>query len=113
MGHVDEPAVLLHAEEAFRSAGLWSLAVGLGVAAVGAVALSLLAARRIGSTVDRLADAAERRIPVGLARDGGWGDTTLDLPGGTWHDLLTGTRTDGRLADLLAVHPVALLVKES
>ncbi|HSU03681.1 MAG TPA: malto-oligosyltrehalose synthase [Nocardioides sp.] len=53
------------------------------------------------------------RLPIGLARAGGWGDTTLDLPDGTWHDLLTGTRTDGRLADLLAVHPVALLVKES
>ena len=52
------------------------------------------------------------RLPVGLARDGGWGDTALDLPEGTWHDLLVGTRTDGRLADLLAVHPVALLVKE-
>ena len=57
--------------------------------------------------------AVATRLPVGLARDGGWGDTTLDLPEGTWHDLLTGTRTDGRLADLLAVHPVALLVKES
>jgi len=53
------------------------------------------------------------RLPVGLALAGGWGDTTLDLPDGTWHDLLTGTRTEGRLADLLAVHPVALLVKEA
>ena len=53
------------------------------------------------------------RLPVGLATTGGWGDTRLELPEGSWHDLLTGTRTDGRLADLLAVHPVALLVKES
>ena len=53
------------------------------------------------------------RLPVGLATAGGWGDTRLELPEGSWHDLLTGTRTDGRLADLLAVHPVALLVKES
>lgn len=60
VGHVDEPAVLFHAEEAFRSAGLWSLAVGLGVAAVGAVALSLLAARRLTVAVTRLADAADR-----------------------------------------------------
>ena len=53
------------------------------------------------------------RLPVGLERRGGWGDTTLDLPAGTWHDVLTGASTDGRLADLLGVHPVALLVKES
>ena len=53
------------------------------------------------------------RLPVGLARAGGWGDTRLELPEGSWHDLLTGTRTDGGLADLLAVHPVALLVKDA
>lgn len=52
------------------------------------------------------------RLPVGLAAAGGWGDTTLDLPPGTWHDVLTGLDTDGRLADLLAVHPVALLVRK-
>ncbi|NYE35261.1 (1-_4)-alpha-D-glucan 1-alpha-D-glucosylmutase [Nocardioides cavernae] len=51
------------------------------------------------------------RLPVGLAAAGGWGDTVLDLPEGRWHDLLTGLDTDGRLADLLAVHPVALLVR--
>lgn len=52
------------------------------------------------------------RLPVGLAAAGGWDDTVLDLPAGTWHDVLTGTRTTGRLDDLLAVHPVALLVRE-
>ena len=36
----------------------------------------------------------------------------LDLPPGTWHDVLTGLDTDGRLVDLLAVHPVALLVRK-
>lgn len=51
------------------------------------------------------------RLPVGLAPDG-WGDTALDLPEGRWHDVLTGLDTDGRLADLLAVHPVALLVRK-
>jgi (1->4)-alpha-D-glucan 1-alpha-D-glucosylmutase len=50
------------------------------------------------------------RLPVGLADD--WGDTRLDLPPGTWHDLLTGRTTDGGLFDLLADHPVALLVRE-
>ena len=52
------------------------------------------------------------RLPVGLATAGGWQDTTLDLPPGRWHDVLTGASTDGRLADLLATHPVALLVRE-
>ncbi|CAM3689314.1 malto-oligosyltrehalose synthase [Nocardioides zeicaulis] len=52
------------------------------------------------------------RLPVGLAAAGGWADTTLDLPEGRWHDVLTGLDTDGRLADLLAVHPVALLVRK-
>ena len=52
------------------------------------------------------------RLPVGLEAAGGWGDTALDLPPGTWHDVLTGLDTDGRLADLLAVHPVALLVRK-
>lgn len=51
------------------------------------------------------------RLPVGLAAAGGWGDTTLDLPEGRWHDVLTGLDTDGRLAGLLGTHPVALLVR--
>ena len=76
------------------------------VAASGTAADHVLAFDRGGAIT------VATRLPVGLARDGGWGDTVLDLPDGTWHDLLTGTRTDGRLADLLAVHPVALLVKE-
>ncbi|WP_343908580.1 malto-oligosyltrehalose synthase [Nocardioides aquiterrae] len=52
------------------------------------------------------------RLPIGLAAAGGWGDTALELPPGRWHDVLTGATTDGRLADLLATHPVALLVRE-
>ncbi|MDZ5660309.1 malto-oligosyltrehalose synthase [Nocardioides sp. S-58] len=52
------------------------------------------------------------RLPVGLAAAGGWGDTALDLPEGRWHDVLTGLDTDGRLDGLLAVHPVALLVRK-
>jgi (1->4)-alpha-D-glucan 1-alpha-D-glucosylmutase len=51
------------------------------------------------------------RLPVGLAAAGGWGETVLDLPEGRWHDLLTGADTDGKLADMLATHPVALLVR--
>jgi (1->4)-alpha-D-glucan 1-alpha-D-glucosylmutase len=52
------------------------------------------------------------RLPVGLDAAGGWGETSLELPDGRWHDVLTGTPATGRLADLLATHPVALLVRE-
>jgi (1->4)-alpha-D-glucan 1-alpha-D-glucosylmutase len=52
------------------------------------------------------------RLPVGLDRRGGWGDTTLDLGGEGWRDLLT----DRHVSDLtchavLDVLPVALLVR--
>ncbi|WP_372728433.1 malto-oligosyltrehalose synthase [Nocardioides sp.] len=51
------------------------------------------------------------RLPVGLGERGGWGDTSVDLPDGTWRDVLTGRTAAGtaRLADLLADLPVALL----
>jgi (1->4)-alpha-D-glucan 1-alpha-D-glucosylmutase len=54
------------------------------------------------------------RLPVGLRRRGGWGDTELVLPAGHWTDVLTGGRFAGpavRLADLLTAYPVALLAK--
>ncbi|GAC1325327.1 MAG: malto-oligosyltrehalose synthase [Mycobacteriales bacterium] len=53
------------------------------------------------------------RLVAGLERSG-WGETTLELPAGRWRDALTGVETHGgavRLADLLAVFPVALLVR--
>ena len=48
-GHADQPLVLAHAGEAFRSAGVISLAVGLAIAALGALALGLFVARRIAA----------------------------------------------------------------
>lgn len=55
------------------------------------------------------------RLPVGLARKGGWGDTTVDLPLGSYRDAVSGTvihaqGTPIRAADLFADGPVALLV---
>jgi (1->4)-alpha-D-glucan 1-alpha-D-glucosylmutase len=53
------------------------------------------------------------RLPVRLERDGGWRDTVLPLPAGTWTDALTGRAgLSGAvpLADLLARYPVALLL---
>jgi len=52
------------------------------------------------------------RRPVGLARRGGWGDTVVRLPAGSWREEVTGR--DGfsgtvPLADLLHDLPVALL----
>jgi (1->4)-alpha-D-glucan 1-alpha-D-glucosylmutase len=42
----------------------------------------------------------------------GWQDDEVALPAGSWHDLLTDRPvTSGRLADLLADFPVALLVR--
>jgi (1->4)-alpha-D-glucan 1-alpha-D-glucosylmutase len=53
------------------------------------------------------------RLPVGLAAGGGWRDTVLALPPGTWTDVLTGERFAEvlRLAELLSRYPVALLVR--
>ena len=53
------------------------------------------------------------RLPVGLAASGGWGDTTVELPG-SYVDALTGRRwrRDVAVEDLLATYPVALLASE-
>ncbi|WP_406318262.1 malto-oligosyltrehalose synthase [Streptosporangium sp. NBC_01639] len=58
--------------------------------------------------------AVATRLPVGLARRGGWGSETIMLPHGAWRDLLTGAEYTGRipLAHLLCTHPVALLEGE-
>ncbi len=61
------------------------------------------------------------RLPVGLRRRGGWPDTVLPLPAGSWADLLTGTVYEGAghhgagvpMAELTRWLPVALLVQES
>ncbi|XVQ12214.1 malto-oligosyltrehalose synthase [Spirillospora sp. CA-255316] len=53
------------------------------------------------------------RLPAGLERAGGWGDAHLDIAPVPWRDVLTGEVHQGPrldLADVLASHPVALLV---
>jgi len=53
------------------------------------------------------------RLPVGLYRAGGWGDTTVILAGRPVVDVITGRVFGGgtiALSDLLARYPVALLV---
>ncbi len=52
------------------------------------------------------------RLPVALAAGVGWGDTALDLPPGTWRDVVTDRVVTHELSDVLATYPVALLVRE-
>ncbi|WP_328610907.1 malto-oligosyltrehalose synthase [Amycolatopsis sp. NBC_00345] len=56
---------------------------------------------------------AVTRLPVGLARDGGWRDTVLPLTEGVWTDALTGHTVGERpaAAPLFDRYPVALLVR--
>jgi (1->4)-alpha-D-glucan 1-alpha-D-glucosylmutase len=63
--------------------------------------------------------ALATRLPVGLARREGWGDTVVRLPAGNWRDELTGVehgRMQGehpvRLREVFAGLPVALLVRQ-
>lgn len=58
-GHT-QPDVLLHAEEAFRSAGLTAIAAGLTMAGFLALAASVLVTRRIAAGLTALARGAER-----------------------------------------------------
>ena len=55
------------------------------------------------------------RLVLGLDAAGGWDDTELDLPPGSWCQALTDERHTGgpvRLADLLRTFPVAVLVAD-
>jgi (1->4)-alpha-D-glucan 1-alpha-D-glucosylmutase len=53
------------------------------------------------------------RLGIGLARAGGWGATTIELPPGKWTDVLGGSVVGGQVevGELLARFPVALLVR--
>ncbi|MFJ6198919.1 malto-oligosyltrehalose synthase [Micromonospora sp. NPDC092111] len=56
--------------------------------------------------------AVATRLPVRLARDGGWRGTTLSIPGNSVTDLFTGRVYSGSelpIHDLLSTYPVALL----
>ncbi|QCR20184.1 malto-oligosyltrehalose synthase [Agrococcus sp. SGAir0287] len=78
------------------------------VQAHGAAAEHALAFDRGGAV------AVVTRLPLSLARRGGWRDTTIPLAEGRWRELLSGREHHGgavRLADLLRDLPVALLVR--
>ncbi|MGN6605431.1 MAG: malto-oligosyltrehalose synthase [Jatrophihabitans sp.] len=76
------------------------------VAAQGSAAAHVLAYDRGGAIT------VATRLPVGLDRAGGWGDTTLAL-GGEVTDTISGRKFTGELAvaDLLREYPVALLTR--
>jgi (1->4)-alpha-D-glucan 1-alpha-D-glucosylmutase len=58
--------------------------------------------------------AVATRLPAGLQLAGGWGDTSMELPPGSWIDLFTETSYTGGavpVGELLARYPVALLAR--
>ena len=54
------PGVLAHSEEAFRTAGFISLAIGLLISTTGTIVVSVLIARRLRHSLTQLGDAATR-----------------------------------------------------
>jgi malto-oligosyltrehalose synthase len=79
------------------------------LAAEGSCAGNVVAFRR-GAAV-----TVATRLPAGVRKHGGWGNTTLELPRGDWQDVLTGARHVGGthlLAALTHRLPVALLVAQ-
>ena len=78
------------------------------LAADGPAARHAVAFQRAGHAV-----TVATRLPAGLRRRGGWGDTMLTLPEGDWMDILNEARYSGTrplLASLMRDLPVALLV---
>jgi len=86
------------------SAGRYQALTGQGGAAT-----HLLATQRGDKVI-----ALGSRLPLGLARRGGWGDTALTLPPGRWSGRLGPGTWEGEVAvgALLESLPVALLVAE-
>jgi signal transduction histidine kinase len=54
------PGILAHSEEAFRTAGFISLAIGLLIATTGTIIVSVLISRRLRRSLTQLGDAATR-----------------------------------------------------
>jgi (1->4)-alpha-D-glucan 1-alpha-D-glucosylmutase len=101
---VSSRAVRLRREHPEWFAGGYEPLTAIGPASAHAVAFS-----RSGRCVP-----VATRLPAGLRRNGGWQDTVLRLPAGSWLDVLTGAEHEGgvvRLADLTATLPVALLAR--
>ncbi|MFF5425704.1 MULTISPECIES: malto-oligosyltrehalose synthase [unclassified Streptomyces] len=94
--------------EVFGAAGSYT-----PLTAEGPAAAHCLAFARGGEVV-----TAVTRLPLRLARAGGWQDTELVLPEGRWEDVLDGVReftggpaSETKAAELFAERPVALLAR--
>lgn len=83
----------------------------LPLSAEGELAEHVVAFARTAPDGDQVV-AVACRLP-GRIIDGGWGNTTLPLPPGPWHNALTGRTAEGvpqAMTDLTGDLPVALLV---
>lgn len=87
------PDVLVHSEEAFRTAGLLSLTIGMLIAGAGTVIVSVLIARRLNGTLTRLGDAAARISQ---------GDYGLRVQAADSRELASLARSFNTMADKLA-----------
>jgi (1->4)-alpha-D-glucan 1-alpha-D-glucosylmutase len=85
----------------------------LPLTAYGPAANHALSFCRLDSFGSPAAIAVATRLPSGLRRAGGWRDTELVLPTGTWTDALTGTDFLGTvtMTNLMDRLPVALLTR--
>ena len=105
---VDPKLVVTRAALRLRRERPGSFAAGYSpVAASGATADHVLAFRRSDDVI-----TVVTRLPMGLARAGGWADTRIDVPDGDWTDVVSGRAvTGGDVAALLDRLPVALLAR--
>ncbi|MCC6832974.1 MAG: malto-oligosyltrehalose synthase [Thermoleophilia bacterium] len=77
--------------------------------------LATTSAHAVGYVRAGTVAAVGTRLPLALAREGGWGSAAIALPDGEWRDVLTGgAPVSGMVpaASLLADLPVALLVRD-
>jgi (1->4)-alpha-D-glucan 1-alpha-D-glucosylmutase len=80
-----------------------------GLDVVGSAAAHAVAFDRGGAI------AVATRLPLGLERRGGWGDTRVMVPAGRYVEAITGDAVSGDalpLAEVLKRYPVALLLRE-
>lgn len=87
------PEVLAHSEEAFRTAGFISLAIGLLIAITGTTVVSVFIARRLRRSLTQLGDAAARISE---------GDYALRVAEGDSRELATLAKSFNTMAGRLA-----------
>jgi malto-oligosyltrehalose synthase len=89
----------------------WFAAAYAPLTATGPAADHVVAFKRGEQTI-----TVATRLPAGLRGRGGWGQTALELPAGSWTDLLSDAVYDGGtvpMTELTRRLPVALLVQEA